>query len=76
VTGSMGRFSIYDFQFSIVFLPLYYPDMWMVTVLLFSKYLTKCGGVTEDQIGTLAVVRYWEIKSYERFSMGESFHFP
>ena len=43
---------------SIIFLPEYWGEMWMVDVLLFSKIVAECGGVTEDQIDSLAAVTY------------------
>jgi hypothetical protein len=35
----------------------------------------KSGGVNEGQNGIFGVVRYWEIRSYKRFSMAGLSHF-
>jgi hypothetical protein len=61
-TGSMGVIPI-------VFLPLNLPDMWSISILLFSKIVTECGGVTEGHNDTSASVSCLETRVYERFSM-------
>jgi hypothetical protein len=43
-------------------LPENWGEMWILRVLLFSNNVTKCGGVTEEENGTLASVNYWGIR--------------
>jgi hypothetical protein len=44
------------------FPPLYLPVLRTLSILLFSKIVTECGGVTEGQNDSLGFVSYWEIR--------------